>query len=132
MSSTDKKALTSPCTMCPFHRTSWRGYIGGHKHASEITDIVMNDEKFPCHLAVNHEVEENGLSFEGAVEEAPYCAGGLALMNNSLKLSRSPSVKELQKVVGRRDDVFKNAAEMVAYHHPPQQPAEMKLRRRKA
>lgn len=106
---------TKLCNDCPFRRNAPAGWIGAHTHPSEITDIVLADQKFPCHVAVN-KLENEGADFETAVNAAPYCIGSLVMMNNTAKLSRNSFVLELQKRIGKSSDVFANAREFVAHH----------------
>jgi hypothetical protein len=109
------KHPTKPCGDCPFRREAPAGWIGAHGHPSEITDIAMADEKFPCHTAVN-KLEIEGADFETAVKAAPYCVGSLIMMNNTCKISRNSFVAELQRKVGKSTDVFANAQEFVQHH----------------
>lgn len=106
---------TKPCGDCPFRRAAPAGWIGAHEAPSEITDIVMADQKFPCHSAVN-KLEDEGADFDTAVNAAPYCVGSLVMMNNTCKISRNSFVIDLQKRVGKSRDVFANAREFVAHH----------------
>lgn len=106
---------TKQCSECPFRRVAPAGWIGAHERPAEITDIVMADQKFPCHTAVN-KLEEDGADFETAVKAAPYCIGSIIMMNNTCKLSHNSFVRDLQKRVGKSDDVFANAGEFVVHH----------------
>ena len=106
---------TKPCGDCPFRRAAPAGWIGAHGHPSEITDIVMADGKFPCHMAVN-KLETEGADFETAVDAAPYCVGSLIMMNNTCKISRNTFVSELQTKVGKSKDVFANRREFDEHH----------------
>lgn len=106
---------TKPCGDCPFRRAAPAGWIGAHGHPQEITDIVMADQKFPCHTAVN-KLETEGADFETAVDAAPYCVGSLIMMNNTCKVSRNSFVVALQKRVGKSEDVFANQREFVDHH----------------
>lgn len=113
---TTSKHPTKPCGECPFRREAPAGWIGGHSKPDEITAIVMADQKFPCHAAVNR-LENDGADFETAVDAAPYCVGSIAMMNNTCKLSHNSFVVDLQKRVGRRGDVFSNAREFIEHHN---------------
>ncbi len=106
---------TKPCGECPFRRKAPAGWIGGHGHPKEITDIVMSDQKFPCHTAVSA-LENEGADFETAVDAAPYCVGSLIMMNNSCKLSRNRFVSDLQKRIGKSVEVFSNAYKFIEHH----------------
>ena len=115
---------TTPCHECPFRKKSLRGYVGGHKDVQEIVDIVYSDQKFPCHLEVTSiqkrltgSFDKDEDFFEQADSEAPVCAGSAAMLRNTCKLSRDKEVMATQKIVGKRDDVFANGAEMVKYHN---------------
>ncbi len=107
---------TKPCGDCPFRRAAPAGWIGGHGDPAEISAIVMSDQKFPCHVVVN-ELENEGADFETAVDAAPYCVGSLAMMNNACKLSRNTFVSDLQKRIGKNEDVFANVVEFQAHHN---------------
>lgn len=112
--------MPQPCNECPFRRKSLQGYIGGHKDPSEITDIVVQDGKFPCHMATQ-EFQDDGFVFEVAANVAPVCVGSAIFLNNQLKLSRHPDVAKMQKRVEKSDDVFgslqaHNGADFCDYH----------------
>lgn len=117
-----KQTLREPCAQCPFRRTSLRGYVGGHSNVSEITNLVWNDRKFPCHMDVTRILEKQHIADTGeelpiaVVDEAQHCAGALALLNNAYKRSRDKSVSAAQKLIGKRADVFNRPEEMQAYH----------------
>lgn len=108
---------SEPCARCPFRRNAPAGYIGGHDHPEEITDIaVRTDGRFPCHMEVNKQVE-GGEKFDRAVWTAPVCSGAAALLNNMCKLSRQPEVARMQKQIGKRIDIFDRPEEMDAHHN---------------
>ncbi len=107
---------TRPCGECPFRRVSLAGWIGAHDEPTEITDIVMADQKFPCHVAVT-ELENDGADFDTAVDAAPYCVGSIIMMNNTCKLSRNSFVADLQKRVGKSEKIFANAREFIEHHN---------------
>lgn len=118
---------TTPCNECPFRRKSLPGYVGGHTDASEIIDYGHEGIRFPCHMAVTSLTEEfkddEGMdeedAFNRATEEAPVCAGSIAFMNNSAKMSQDPKLKALQDQIGKRADVFNWPQEMMKHHHGP-------------
>jgi hypothetical protein len=115
-----------PCAECPFRRKSLRGYVGGHKNAGEIIDIVWHDENFPCHMKVTAIRENLRESLDGytseqfhamAVSIAPSCVGGAIFLNNHYKLSRHPDVMSVQNQTGKSQDVFSSREEMERYHN---------------
>ena len=107
-----------PCNDCPFRRNSLPGWLGNHESSEEITDILNLDLKFPCHMHVNFLMgeDESLMSFEEACSQARHCVGGLAFMNNKCKLSQDKEIAALQKEVGKRDDCFAMANEMIRHH----------------
>lgn len=105
-----------PCKECPFRKESLPGWIGGHEDPSEITKLVLADQRFPCHLDVNKLMHDGGHTFEDAAAMGATCIGSLAFMNNQHKRSRGRATAMLQDEVGKRDDVFKCASAMHAHH----------------
>jgi len=110
------KSATQPCAECPFRRKAPAGYIGAHDAVEEITDIVLSDGRFPCHMEVTKRTER-GEKFERAVWTAPVCAGSAALLSNMIKRSRMREVSILQDALGKRDDVFARPEEMHSHHN---------------
>lgn len=114
------KKTAVPCAQCPFRRTAMRGYLGGHREPNEITDIVVGDGRFPCHMEVTNLTDRGRpvrLKFHRAVEMAEVCAGSAAMLSNMLKRSRDRDVSTKQSEVGKRADVFNNPQEFCEYHN---------------
>ena len=104
-----------PCSDCPFRKNATPGWLGAHKDATEIIDLVYQDQYFPCHMEVN-KLMNNGKKFGVAVFEAPFCVGALQFMNNSIKRSRDREVAKLQDEAGKNDDVFPWRKDMEEHH----------------
>lgn len=107
-------ALKEPCVECPFRRTALPGWLGDHKTSQEIIEMIRFDGFFPCHMKVTALADR--IAWEEAVVRAPHCAGALAFMNNTHKLSRDPGTAFLQGLMGKRDDCFASDAEMREHH----------------
>jgi len=110
------KPVSQPCPECPFRRKAPAGYIGAHDAVEEITDIVLSDGRFPCHMEVTKRTER-GEKFDRAVWTAPVCVGSAALLCNMIKRSRLRDVSAVQDTVGKRDDVFARPEEMHSHHN---------------
>lgn len=105
-----KHDLTSPCNECPFRRKHPAGWLGPWE-PDDFTTFCMSpqyDGAFACHQTVKRGDPEG--------EQAQQCAGMVALMNNTCKLSRDPRRAAHQKVVGEREDVFANLQEFLQHH----------------
>lgn len=106
--------MPSPCDECPFRRASAPGWLGEHAHPREII-LHAQHGRFPCHKSVNFH-KDNGLEFDDAVEKAMTCRGSLIYLNNTCSISRDDVIRKEQSKIGKSDEVFANAAQMVEHH----------------
>lgn len=100
--------MKKPCRECPFKRTSASGYLGECLYDPEL--FLQQEEVIPCHLTVDYEGKEPDYS------QAQPCVGNLQFMNNSLKLSRNPQVKQLQDEAGKNTKIFQFKSEFINHH----------------
>jgi len=101
-----------PCNQCPYRRESLPGYLGELNYQPELFLQQLDcKEIHPCHMAIN---------WENCTEEdlfaAKKCTGALQFMNNSLQIHRNREVAELQKTVGRNENVFNWKREFINHH----------------
>jgi hypothetical protein len=102
-----------PCKQCPFRKNSAKGWLGGDSgNPEQFLQQLDHPNFYPCHSAINWErenVDEQGM-------KAPRCAGALQFMNNSMMQSRNSEVRELQKPLGKNDEVMQFKHNFIEYH----------------
>jgi hypothetical protein len=108
----ENKKLKQPCNQCPYRKDSTKGWLGEASYDPEsFLQQLHLPTPHPCHVRVDW----NGAT-KNDIECAPHCIGELQFMNNSLKLSRYPEFIELQKEVGKNDELFKWESEFIRHH----------------
>ncbi len=113
------KAIKNPCSDCPFRLKSMPGWLGPYEVVEQIVGKIDVGIKFECHTHANAINDKNGgrsADYPDAAEAANHCAGALAFMNNTCRLSRNREIAKLQDKVGERTDVFADQQQMIAHH----------------
>lgn len=103
---------SKPCNQCPYRRESLPGYLGDANYQPEVFLQQLDcRDMHPCHMAVdwNDYTEEDLL-------KAKKCTGALQFMNNSLRIHRNREIAELQKTVGKNENVFQWKSEFINHH----------------
>lgn len=93
---------TEPCKQCPWRKIAPAGWLGGNDPHT-YTDLVQMNTAANCHM------HPKG--------EAVFCAGSLAVLNNSCTAARYPDgAGKAADAVGQRDDCFKWPADFYRHH----------------
>lgn len=101
-----------PCRECPYRKASAPGYLGECNYDPERFLLQLNNpDLHPCHLTINWEDYT-----EEEILEAKTCIGALQFMNNSMMLSHSAKVREMQKQAGKNPDVFQFKHNFINHH----------------
>jgi len=107
---TDLSCNKKVCRECPYRKDSLNGYLGEASFKPE--EFLMQlelDTLHPCHLSVDWDVNES-------LDNKPICRGAIHFMNNSFKLSKNPKIVQLQKEIGKSDEIFLHKGEFIQHH----------------
>ena len=74
------------CKQCPFRKNSAQGWLGDYT-ASEIIQVIRNEEHFYCHSKVDYDKED----WKDTLDGKPHCAGALQMSKNMCKMPREKS-----------------------------------------
>jgi hypothetical protein len=102
----------SPCSECPFRRTSTRGWLGAD-NPEHFVEQTLRGADMPCHMDIDYSDKEWMTTQE---PDAPMCVGALQFQNNWLSLSRNPKVAEAQRQVGNNVNVFDSPEQFMIHH----------------
>lgn len=96
----------TPCSECPWRKTSAKGWLGGYP-AEQYADAVQENEVPACH----------NRDFGPDEEETAFCVGALhTAANQCVSLWKSENADVARKVVGKSSDTFSHVRDFYAHH----------------